>query len=71
MPLGLERKLSRYVGFQDPKVSRLGSSIWQKTKRKIKEDVEKLAKELLQLYAQKEVTERAPYIEDKELEWSV
>jgi len=68
VPLGLERKLSRYVGFQDPVVSRLGSSLWQKTKRKIKEDVEKLAKELLQLYAQKEITERAPYIEDKELE---
>jgi len=68
VPLGLERKLSRYVGFQDPKISRLGSSLWQKTKRKIKEDVEKLAKELLQLYAQKEVTERTPYIEDKELE---
>ncbi|MCX6723844.1 MAG: helicase-related protein [Candidatus Staskawiczbacteria bacterium] len=68
VPVGLERKLSRYVGFHDPKISRLGSSLWQKTKRKIKEDVEKLAKELLQLYAQKEITERAPYIEDKELE---
>jgi transcription-repair coupling factor (superfamily II helicase) len=68
VPVGLERKLSRYVGFQDPKVSRLGSSLWQKTKRKIKEEVEKLAKELLGLYAQKEITERAPYIEDKEME---
>ncbi len=68
VPLGLERKLSRYVGFQDPIVSRLGSSLWQKTKRKIKESVEKLAKELLQLYAQKEVAEKAPYIEDEELE---
>jgi transcription-repair coupling factor (superfamily II helicase) len=68
IPLGLERKLSKYVGFQDPKISRLGSSLWQKTKRAVKEEVEKLAKELLQLYAQKEVTERTPYIEDKELE---
>ncbi len=68
VPIGLERKLSRYVGFQDPKISRLGSSLWQKTKRAIKENVEKLAKELLQLYAQKEVSERAPYIEDKEME---
>ncbi|MCX6720780.1 MAG: helicase-related protein [Candidatus Staskawiczbacteria bacterium] len=68
IPLGLERKLSKYVGFQDPKVSRLGSSLWQKTKRIIKEEVEKLAKELLQLYAKKEITERTPYIEDKELE---
>lgn len=68
VPVGLERKLSKYVGFQNPVISRLGSSLWQKTKRKIKEEVEKLAKELLQLYAQKEVTERAPYIEDRELE---
>jgi len=68
VPLGLERKLSRYVGFQDPKISRLGSSLWQKTKGKIKEEVEKMAKELLQLYAQKEVAERTIYIEDKEIE---
>ncbi|MEI7424591.1 MAG: DEAD/DEAH box helicase [Candidatus Staskawiczbacteria bacterium] len=68
VPLGLERKLSKYVGFQDPKVSRLGSSLWQKTKRIIKEEVEKMAKELLQIYAQKETVERTPYIEDKEIE---
>jgi transcription-repair coupling factor (superfamily II helicase) len=68
VPVGLERKLSRYVGFQDPKISRLGSSLWQKTKRKIKESVEKLAKELLQLYAEKEITQRPAYVEDKELE---
>ncbi|MEK7061879.1 MAG: DEAD/DEAH box helicase, partial [Patescibacteria group bacterium] len=68
VPLGLERKLSRYVGFQDPKVSRLGTNIWQKTKRKIKEGVEKLAKELLELYGQKETTQRPSYIFDKDLE---
>lgn len=68
VPVGLERKLSRYVGFTNPVVSRLGSSLWQKTKRKIKEDVERLAKELLQLYAQKEITERPKYIEDRELD---
>lgn len=68
IPLGLERKLSKYIGFQDPKVSRLGSSLWQKIKRIVKEEVEKLAKELLQLYAQKETIERPPYIEDKEVE---
>ncbi len=68
VPNGLERKLSRYVGFSNPVVSRLGSSLWQKTKRKIKEEVEKLAKELLALYAQKETATRAPYMIDKELE---
>ncbi|OGZ78995.1 MAG: hypothetical protein A2528_01140 [Candidatus Staskawiczbacteria bacterium RIFOXYD2_FULL_37_9] len=68
VPLGLERKLSRYVGFSDPKISRLGSSVWQKTKSKLKEEIEKLAKELLALYAKKEIAKRAPYQVDEELE---
>ncbi|OGZ66050.1 MAG: hypothetical protein A3D34_02615 [Candidatus Staskawiczbacteria bacterium RIFCSPHIGHO2_02_FULL_33_16] len=68
VPLGLERKLSRYVGFSNPVVSRLGSALWQNTKRKIKEDVEKLAKELLDLYAKKENITRSSYINDNELE---
>ena len=68
VPVGLERKLSRYVGFADPAVSRLASATWQTTKRKIKEDVEKLAKELLALYSQKEMVVRAPYSNDEALE---
>lgn len=61
VPVGLERKLSRYIGFIDPKLSRLGSSLWQKTKQKIKEDAEKFAKELLAMFAQKEVALRPVY----------
>lgn len=61
VPVGLERKLSRYVGFSDPKISRLGSTTWIKTKRKVREEVEKLAKEILDLYAKREVTTRPPY----------
>ncbi len=68
VPLGLERKLSRYVGFADPAVSRLASALWQHTKRKIKEDVEKLAKELLALYAKKETAQRPPYASDADWE---
>ena len=68
VPVGLERKLSRYVGFADPKISRLASLLWQKTKNKLKEEIEKLAKELLNLYAKKEVARRAPYQMDEELE---
>ncbi|MDP2664988.1 MAG: CarD family transcriptional regulator [bacterium] len=61
VPTGLERKLSRYVGFSDPRVSRLSSPFWIKTKRRIKEEVEKLAKQLLELYAKREVATRTPY----------
>ena len=68
VPVGLERKLSKYVGLTDPAIARLGSSIWQKTKRAIKENVEKLAKELLALYAHKEIITRKPYQIDKEMQ---
>ncbi len=68
VPLGLERKLTRYFGLLDPKVSRLGSHIWEKTKKKIKEEVEKMAKELLELYAKREVATRPPYLVSDEIQ---
>jgi transcription-repair coupling factor (superfamily II helicase) len=68
VPVGLERKLSRYVGFADPKISRLGSVIWQKAKHKAREEAEKLAKELLQVYAKREVATRAAYASEDEIE---
>lgn len=61
VPVGLERKLSRYIGFTEPKLSRLGGVLWQKTKKKIKEEAEKFARELLKMFAEKETTTREPY----------
>ena len=61
VPVGLERKLSRYIGFVEPKISRLGSPLWQRTKKKIKEEAEKLAKELLEIYAEREIATRPSY----------
>lgn len=61
VPVGLERKLSYYIGFTEPKISRLGSPLWQRTKRKVKKEAEKLAKELLQIAVAREVTLRPPY----------
>jgi len=68
VPLGLERKLSRYIGFVEPKISRLGSSFWQRTKRKVREEAEKLAKELLAIYSQREIATRSPYETNEEIE---
>jgi transcription-repair coupling factor (superfamily II helicase) len=68
VPVALERKLSRYVGFQEPKISRLSSPVWEKTKRKIKEEAEKLARELLEIYSQKELASRPPYLPDTEID---
>jgi len=68
VPFGLERKLSRYIGFVEPKISRLGSSLWQRTKRKVKEEAEKIAKELLEIYAKREIAARPPYLPEDEMD---
>ncbi len=67
VPINLARKLSRYVGFREPKLSRLASPLWQKAKKKIKKEVEKFAKELLQIFAEKEISQRPP-LKEKEME---
>lgn len=68
VPVGLERKLSRYIGFVEPKISRLGSLIWQKTKKRIKEEAEKFATELLEIYAKREIANRPAYLPTDEFD---
>lgn len=68
VPAGLERKLSRYIGFVEPRISRLSSPAWIRTKGKIKEGAEKLAKELLEAYAKREVARRPAYLPDNEID---
>jgi len=68
VPSGLERKLSRYIGFSAPKVSRLGTLTWQRTKRKVKEEVEKMARELLEIYAKREIAKRKFYLLKSEID---
>ncbi len=64
VPLRMSRKLSRYLGFGEPSVARLGGMLWLKTKRAVREDVIAFAKELFELYAAKEAAERTPYAND-------
>lgn len=71
VPIGLERKLSLYVGFSDPAIHRLGSQVWQTIKRRAREEAEKFAKELLEIYAKRETVLRPPYYPDEEIQKEV
>ena len=71
VPVGLERKLSRHIGFITPGISRLGSSLWQRVKRKVKEEAEKLARELLEIYAKREIAKRPPYLPEDEIDFQL
>lgn len=52
-------RLARYVGPDtgDPAITRLGSARWEQVKSRVKENVERVAKDLLELYARREVAE--------------
>ncbi|MEK7453268.1 MAG: DEAD/DEAH box helicase [Patescibacteria group bacterium] len=64
IPKEKAEKLSLYLGFAKPTIHRLSGNIWEKAFRKASEDAEKLAKELLELYAKRLVAKKLPYLED-------
>ena len=61
-------RITPYVGFTNPKLTRLGGNLWEKTKQKIKEDVLETAKELVQIYAKREIATKDPYKLDNSIE---
>ena len=71
VPEELAKKIMPYVGFRTPRISRLGTPLWNSVKKKAKEDIIKFAKELLELYAKREIGERSPYVPHADLEQSL
>jgi len=59
-------RVSRYIGAgdQSPHLSRLRTPEWQRTKKRVKESVAEIARELLDLYAAREVAPGFAFSED-------
>jgi transcription-repair coupling factor (superfamily II helicase) len=59
-------RVSRYIGAGDqaPHLSRLRTPEWQRTKRRVKESVAEIARELLDLYAAREIAPGFAFCED-------
>ena len=59
-------RVDRYVGGADskPSLSRLGSGEWERTKRRVKERTEEVARELLVLYSRREAAQGHAYAHD-------
>ncbi len=62
VPLDKSEKLNLYYGFDKPTIHRLSTQTWFNTKKKVKEDLIKLAGELLRLYAKVNLA-KAPKLE--------
>ena len=60
-------KIQKYVGFEEkPVLSNLGTSQWEKAKEKAREDVKKMAADLLELYAAREALKGYSFSRDTE-----
>ena len=59
-------RVDRYIGGADskPTLSRLGSGEWERTKRRVKERTEEVARELLTLYSRREAAQGHAYAHD-------
>lgn len=57
-------KLSRYIGVgkKHPRLNKLGTVTWKKTYRKTYEDVIKLARDLLDVYASRKIANKKPLV---------
>lgn len=67
IPRDLRGRITPYIGFVDPTLTRLGGNLWERTKRKVKEDLLKTAEELVAIYAKRELAKRTPYVIDTSL----
>jgi transcription-repair coupling factor (superfamily II helicase) len=63
-----KKKLTPYYGFERPKIHRLGSEAWLATRERVREDVLKIARDLLRFYAERHTAWRRPWMNHPELE---
>lgn len=70
VPIDQADKISKYVGGEDnePQLSRLGAADWKNVSQKIKKETQKIAKELLALYAQRAQVSGHNYGQDTDIQ---
>jgi transcription-repair coupling factor (superfamily II helicase) len=63
VPLNSLHLVQRYVGLEGhpPRVDSLGGTQWAKTKSKVRGEIQRMAEDLLQLYAEREVVQGHPF----------
>lgn len=67
VPVESAEKVSKYIGDEDPKLTKLGGAEWQTLQRKIKAETEKIAGELLKIYAQRELAKGKSFSADDDM----
>jgi transcription-repair coupling factor (superfamily II helicase) len=66
VPVGQIDRVTKYIGVggRPSSLATLGTSRWEQTKQKVQESIFAYARQLLELYAKREIAARQPYSED-------
>lgn len=66
VPVNQVERLTKYIGAgnKKPPLSSLGTASWERVKQKVKDSVIEVAKDLLEVYAKRELIKRKPYSSD-------
>ena len=66
VPVNQIERLTKYIGgsAKKPQLSSLGTASWERIKQRVKDSVIEVAKELLEVYAARELVKRKPYQHD-------
>jgi transcription-repair coupling factor (superfamily II helicase) len=67
IPVASAEKITKFLGDESPKLTRLGASDWQQSQKKLRVEAEKIAKELLKLYASRELAKGKAFQSDDEM----
>lgn len=67
IPVASAEKITKFLGDDAPKLTRLGASDWQQSQKKLRVEAEKIAKELLKLYASRELAKGKAFHADDEM----
>lgn len=67
IPVASAEKITKFLGDDVPKLTRLGASDWQQSQKKLRAEAEKIAKELLKLYASRELAKGKSFQADDEM----
>jgi transcription-repair coupling factor (superfamily II helicase) len=66
VPVGQIERLTKYIGAPGykPRLNNLGTSGWERIKTRVRESIVKVAQDLLNLYAKREISDRPKYSVD-------
>ncbi len=70
VPLSQLSRVSKYVSVEGhiPKLTKLGTAEWDSIRKKLKKNVEEIAKELLEIYAKKSIEKGIEFEKDNDLQ---